>query len=64
MCRLAIERFAKAKGDWELVLCDIRPELLSNLVEKLPQGLATIITFRFVGDKQKVLHKLWLMVLI
>ncbi|AIL80836.1 MULTISPECIES: saccharopine dehydrogenase family protein [Acinetobacter] len=41
MCRLAIERFAKAKGDWELVLCDIRPELLSNLVEKLPQGLAT-----------------------
>ncbi|MFY0034587.1 saccharopine dehydrogenase, partial [Acinetobacter baumannii] len=40
MCRLAIERFAKAKGDWELVLCDIRPELLSNLVEKLPQGLA------------------------
>ncbi|MCU7697602.1 saccharopine dehydrogenase NADP-binding domain-containing protein [Acinetobacter sp. AYS6] len=41
MCRLAIERFAKAEGDWELVLCDIRPELLSNLIEKLPKGLAT-----------------------
>ncbi|WP_042874193.1 saccharopine dehydrogenase family protein [Acinetobacter haemolyticus] len=41
MCRLAIERFAKAEGDWELVLCDIRPELLANLVEKLPKGLAT-----------------------
>jgi len=41
MCKLAIERFAKAKGDWELVLCDIRPELLTNLVSKLPSGLAS-----------------------
>ncbi|MEG0341617.1 MAG: saccharopine dehydrogenase NADP-binding domain-containing protein [Acinetobacter sp.] len=41
MCRLAIERFAKADGDWELVLCDIRPELLSTLIKKLPAGLAT-----------------------
>ncbi|ENX37603.1 saccharopine dehydrogenase family protein [Acinetobacter courvalinii] len=41
MCKLAIERFAKAKGDWELVLCDIRPELLTNLVTTLPKGLAT-----------------------
>lgn len=41
MCRLAIERFAKAKGDWELVLCDIRPELLSSLIDKLPKGLAS-----------------------
>lgn len=41
MCRLAVERFAKAEGDWELVLCDIRPELLDPLVRKLPTGLAT-----------------------
>lgn len=41
MCRIAIERFAKAEGDWELVLCDIRPELLSPLIQKLPKGLAT-----------------------
>ncbi|EMF8432376.1 saccharopine dehydrogenase NADP-binding domain-containing protein, partial [Acinetobacter baumannii] len=53
MCRLAIERFAKAKGDWELVLCDIRPELLSNLVEKLPQGLATTQHLDLY-DKQKL----------
>lgn len=41
MCRLAVERFAKAEGDWELVLCDIRPDLLDPLVKQLPTGLAT-----------------------
>jgi len=30
MCRLAIERFAVAKGDWELAFYDIRPELLDR----------------------------------
>ncbi|MYX42803.1 saccharopine dehydrogenase, partial [Streptomyces sp. SID89] len=28
MCRLAIDRFAKADGDWHLVLCDLRPEIV------------------------------------
>ncbi|MEU0405317.1 saccharopine dehydrogenase NADP-binding domain-containing protein [Streptomyces sp. NPDC006197] len=42
MCRLAIERFAKAGGDWSLTLCDIRPELLEPLARKLPAGLATV----------------------
>ncbi|MFX0579037.1 saccharopine dehydrogenase family protein [Nocardia nepalensis] len=41
MCRLAIERFAVADGDWELALYDIRPELLEQLVRRLPPGLAT-----------------------
>jgi saccharopine dehydrogenase-like NADP-dependent oxidoreductase len=41
MCRVAIERFARADGDWELVLCDIRPELLDDLVARLPAGRAT-----------------------
>ncbi|OKH78679.1 saccharopine dehydrogenase [Mycobacterium sp. SWH-M3] len=41
MCRLAIERFAIAEGDWELALYDIRPELLDQLVQRLPAGLAT-----------------------
>lgn len=41
MCRLAIERFAVAEGDWELALYDIRPELLKPLLAKLPAGLAT-----------------------
>ncbi|MFF8567360.1 saccharopine dehydrogenase family protein [Streptomyces albidoflavus] len=36
MCRIAIERFARAKGDWKLVLCDIRPELLRPLAQQLP----------------------------
>ncbi|WOX20871.1 saccharopine dehydrogenase family protein [Streptomyces solicathayae] len=42
MCRLAIERFAKAEGDWNLTLCDIRPELLEPLTTQLPAGLATV----------------------
>ncbi len=41
MCRLAIERFAMAAGNWELALYDIRPELLEPLLKKLPNGLAT-----------------------
>ncbi|ORA31492.1 saccharopine dehydrogenase family protein [Mycobacterium aquaticum] len=41
MCRLAIERFAVADGDWELALYDIRPELLDQLLQRLPAGLAT-----------------------
>ncbi|MUL49862.1 saccharopine dehydrogenase [Mycobacterium sp. CBMA293] len=41
MCRLAIERFAVAAGDWKLELYDIRPELLDQLIELLPTGLAT-----------------------
>ena len=41
MCRLAIERFARAGGNWELVLCDIRPEILEPLVKRLPSGRAT-----------------------
>lgn len=41
MCRLAIERFAVAEGDWELALYDIRPELLEGLVRQLPAGRAT-----------------------
>lgn len=36
MCRVAIERFAAADRDAELVLCDIRPELLEPLVARLP----------------------------
>ncbi|NYH77309.1 saccharopine dehydrogenase-like NADP-dependent oxidoreductase [Actinopolyspora biskrensis] len=42
MCRVAIERFASAGGDWELVLTDIRPELLTPLADELPRGVATI----------------------
>jgi len=41
MCRLAIERFAVADGDWELALYDIRPELLEGLVKRLPAERAT-----------------------
>ncbi len=41
MCRLAIQRFAVADGDWELALYDIRPELLDQLLQQLPPGLAT-----------------------
>lgn len=40
MCRVAIERFALAPGDFDLVLADIRPDLLEPLVQKLPRGLA------------------------
>lgn len=35
MCRIAIERFVQAPGDHELLLTDIRPELLDPLVAKL-----------------------------
>lgn len=42
MCRVAIERFAKAGGDWELELCDIRPETLEPLEKSLPRGRATV----------------------
>ncbi|MEU1199400.1 saccharopine dehydrogenase NADP-binding domain-containing protein [Streptomyces sp. NPDC005813] len=42
MGRIAIERFAKADGDWQLTLCDIRPEILAPLVERLPAGRATV----------------------
>ncbi|GBE64391.1 hypothetical protein MFM001_08530 [Mycobacterium sp. MFM001] len=41
MCRLAIERFAVADGEWELALYDLRPELLESLVKRLPPGRAT-----------------------
>src|SRR6516165_4909741 len=41
MCRLAIERFAVADGQWELALYDIRPEILEQLVKRLPAGRAT-----------------------
>jgi len=36
MCKVAIERFGRAGGDFELTLCDIRPELLQPLVKRLP----------------------------
>ncbi|MET8545256.1 saccharopine dehydrogenase NADP-binding domain-containing protein [Kitasatospora sp. NPDC004799] len=42
MCRVAIERFARADGDWRLTLCDIRPEILHPLVKRLPAGRATV----------------------
>lgn len=47
MCRVAIERFAKAAGDgdWKLELYDIRPETLQDFVEKLPAGSATVGSF-------------------
>ncbi|WP_396935470.1 saccharopine dehydrogenase family protein [Mycolicibacterium sp.] len=47
MCRVAIERFAKAAGDgdWKLELYDIRPETLRDFVEKLPAGSATVGSF-------------------
>ncbi|MFE6066991.1 saccharopine dehydrogenase family protein [Streptomyces sp. NPDC056525] len=38
MCKVAIERFARAGGDFDLTLCDIRPELLQPLVKRLPAG--------------------------
>ncbi|GAA1482154.1 saccharopine dehydrogenase NADP-binding domain-containing protein [Gordonia sinesedis] len=43
MCRVAIERFARADGDWPLVLADIRPELLEPLMATLPAGRATAV---------------------
>lgn len=42
MCRVAVERFATVDGDWELTLCDIRPEILESLVRRLPAGRATV----------------------
>jgi saccharopine dehydrogenase-like NADP-dependent oxidoreductase len=42
MCRVAIQRFAQADGDWKLELYDIRPEALDDLVATLPVGLATV----------------------
>jgi len=47
MCRVAIERFAKAAGDggWALELYDIRPELLHDFAAKLPAGTATVGSF-------------------
>ena len=42
MCRVAIERFADAGGDWELELCDIRPESLDPLVKTLPAGRVAV----------------------
>ena len=42
MCRIAIDRFAKASDDWDLVLCDIRPESLESLIKDLPAGRATV----------------------
>lgn len=42
MCRVAVERFAEAEGDWELLLCDIRPEVLEPLAQRLPAGRATV----------------------
>lgn len=41
MCRLAIERFTVADGDCELALYDIRPDLLDQLLQRLPTGRAT-----------------------
>lgn len=47
MCRVAIDRFAKAAGDgsWTLELYDIRPELLHDFAAKLPVGSATVGSF-------------------
>ncbi|MEW5654100.1 saccharopine dehydrogenase family protein [Streptomyces cinereoruber] len=42
MSKVAIERFARAGGDFELTLCDIRPELLQPLVKRLPTGRAKV----------------------
>lgn len=35
MCHVAVRRFAKADPDAQLVLCDIRPELLADLVTQV-----------------------------
>ncbi|MFC8507655.1 saccharopine dehydrogenase family protein [Streptomyces sp. NPDC057411] len=42
MCKVAIERFARAGGDFELTLCDIRPEVLQPLMKRLPAGRAEV----------------------
>jgi saccharopine dehydrogenase-like NADP-dependent oxidoreductase len=41
MCQVALRRFAKADPDAQLVLCDIRPDLLADLVRQVPGGRAT-----------------------
>src|SRR3954447_22743119 len=41
MCQVAVRRFAKADQDAQLVLCDIRPDLLDELVQAVPGGRAT-----------------------
>ncbi|OBA83575.1 saccharopine dehydrogenase [Mycobacterium sp. 1164966.3] len=48
MCRVAIERFARAATDgqdWKLELYDIAPQALDALVGKLPPGSATVGSF-------------------
>ena len=41
MCQVAVRRFAKADPQARLVLCDIRPELLADLVREIPGGRAS-----------------------
>lgn len=41
MCQVAVRRFATADPDAQLVLCDIRPELLTDLVRQVSGGRAT-----------------------
>jgi saccharopine dehydrogenase-like NADP-dependent oxidoreductase len=41
MCQVAVRRFARADRESELVLCDIRPELLDGLIKSLPGARAT-----------------------
>jgi saccharopine dehydrogenase-like NADP-dependent oxidoreductase len=47
MCRVAIERFARAAnvGSWSLELYDIRPELLHDFAKELPDGSAIVGSF-------------------
>ncbi|MGW6403921.1 hypothetical protein [Streptomyces sp. NPDC055134] len=42
MCRVVLDRFVKAGGDFELMLCDIRPENVEGLARSLPQGMASV----------------------
>lgn len=45
MCRVAVERFARAAeggGDWKLELYDIAPAALDDLVSRLPPGSASV----------------------
>src|SRR5437667_31293 len=41
MCQVAVRRFANADPDAQLVLCDIRPELLADLVRDVSGARAT-----------------------
>lgn len=48
MCRVAVERFARAAADshdWKLELYDIAPQALHELAAKLPPGSATVGSF-------------------